>query len=111
MGFVARQGALAFTVDDDVGDAVGGVVVQREDEFVVIVERETHRVETGAEIGAGGGHAHTHAVRYWRHQSSTRRMEGVPVTKSSDCTASTVARNVSSSVRCVTRRSCWISPS
>ena len=41
---------------------------------------------------------------------STRRMEGSPVTKSSWQTASTVSRSVTSSVRWVTRRSCWSSP-
>ena len=130
-------GVGTLAVDDHVGNAVVRIVVERESELVMVVERQTHGIEAGAEVGGRGGHAHVNAIADWIHgcslkglphqrelgysaftvrpphqrelrscQSSTRRMDGSPVTKSSACTALTVLRRVSSSVRWVTTRNC-----
>ena len=107
-------GVGTLAVDDHVGNAVVRVVVERESELVMVVERQTHGIEAGAEVGGRGGHAHVNAIADWIHgcslkrsslirrelgysaftvrpphqrelrscQSSTRRMDGSPVTKS-----------------------------
>ena len=152
VGFVARQRPCALPLDDHVRVGVRRVVAQREGELVVVVQRQTDRVEPRPQVRAGGGDADMYTTCHRIHDVlltrvgwagsridgetrigrsaprcrivapacgrrgdraagySTRRMEGSPVTKSSWQTASTVSRSVTSSVRWVTRRSCWSSP-
>ena len=129
---VARQRVLAFAGDENLCRHVERIGTERELELVMVIQGKSHGVETGAEIGAGRRHANvdftshrihfplpTLTVRAIRiaglcitdYQSSTRMIDGSPVTESSWHTASTASRSVVSSVICVTRRSCWISPS
>ena len=152
VGFVARQRLRALPLDVHMRVGVRRIVAQRERELVVVVKRQTDRVEARPQVRAGGGDADVYATCHrihdvllteiaerpgsenrcgdgdrrgrpspyrragsWRRGGraagySTRRMEGSPVTKSRRQTASTVSRSVTSSVRWVTRRSCWSSP-
>ena len=67
MGLVARQRLRALALDDHMRGGVGGIVAQREGEFVVVVERQTDRVEAGAEVRAGGGDADVYATCHRIH--------------------------------------------
>ena len=73
MGFVAWEGVGTLAVDDHVGNAVVRVVVERESELVMVVERQTHGIEAGAEVGGRGGHAHVNAIADWVHGCSLKR--------------------------------------
>lgn len=72
MGFVAWEGVGTLAVDDHVGDAVVWVVVERESELVMVVERQAHGIEAGAEVGGRGGHAHVNAIADWIHGCSLK---------------------------------------
>ena len=73
VGFVAWEGVGTLAVDDHVGNAVVRVVVERESELVMVVERQTHGIEAGAEVGGRGGHAHVNAIADWIHGCSLKR--------------------------------------
>ena len=70
MGLVARQCIGAFTVDNHVSDAVVRIIVKRERELIVIVERQAHGVKAGTKVGGGGGHTHMDSVTDWIHSCS-----------------------------------------
>ena len=55
MGFVAWEGVGTLAVDDHVGNAVVRVVVERESELVMVVERQTHGIEAGARLADVAG--------------------------------------------------------
>ena len=60
MRLVARQRVRALAVDDHLRGHVERVGAQRELQLVVVVQRESHGVESRAEVGAGRGHTHVH---------------------------------------------------